>query len=69
MKEPASFILIVAIAAAVGASIGWAVRVEWDKAIVAATAARTLLHDCNMPCPIPEDKAMHPNNPKPKGRP
>ena len=64
MKEPATLILIVAIAAATGAAIGWAARTEWDKAIVAATAARTLLHDCNMPCPIPEDKAMHPNNPK-----
>ena len=68
MKEPATLILIVAIAAATGAAIGWAARTEWERAIT-AVAARTLLHDCNMPCPIPEDKAMHPNNPKPKGRP
>jgi hypothetical protein len=65
--KAATVILIVAVIAAASFALGLKVRGEWEQALVAA-ATKRLMHDCSMPCPIPEDRAMNPHNPKGKSK-
>jgi hypothetical protein len=65
--KAASVILVAAICAAIGTGFGFQLREAWDNAVAAAASRRAVaLHDCTMPCPIPEDAAMRPDNPKGK---
>ena len=64
MKDAALAILCFAVAVAVAFLGGWKTHGAWDDAVAVQAAKMRPLYDCNMPCPIPEDKAMHPNNPK-----
>jgi hypothetical protein len=65
--KAASVILLYACALVAMFYLGWKTNTAWHDAVaVQAAKMQRMDYDCTMPCPIPEDPAMHPNNPKGK---